>query len=125
QGRDGHSSFTHGVEIGVIRSDGSYDLQRSTEQLVQSFARTNPQLRRQSGYSRTAIAGRQGLTTTLRNVSETTGATEAVNLSTAHLRDGSVLFIIGVAPAEEARTYFNTFGRIRQSMRIDDSGGMR
>ncbi|HEV3485166.1 MAG TPA: hypothetical protein VG106_07145, partial [Vicinamibacterales bacterium] len=72
------------------------------------------------GYSRANIGGRQGLTTTLTNVSEATGETEAVNVSTVELRDGSVLFLIGVAPRDEARAYFNTFNRVRQSLQLAD-----
>jgi len=114
------SAFTHGVEIGVMQGDGS-TLQRSTDQLLQSFAQSNPQLRRQGGYGRANIGGRQGLTTTLSNVSEVTGESEAVNVSTTQLRDGSVLFVIGVAPADEARLYLNTFTRVRQGLQISDS----
>jgi hypothetical protein len=117
--QNGNSAFTHGVEIGVTRADGG-NLKQITEQLVQSFAQSNPQLRRQGGYSRTNVGGRQGLTTTLSNVSEVTGSTEAVNLSTVQLRDGSVLFIVGVAPAEDARAYLNTFARVRQNLQIAD-----
>lgn len=115
----GQSAFTHGVEVGVARSDGG-SLQQQTEQLLQGFARANPQLRRQGGYSRTTIGGRQGLTTTLTNVSDVTGERETVNVSTVQLQDGSVLFLIGVAPASEARTYLNTFGRVRQSVQLAD-----
>ena len=118
---DGHSAFTHGLEVGVTQGNGG-SLQQSTEQLLQSFARTNPDLRRQEGYSRTTIGGRQGLTTTLSNVSEVTGASEAVNLSTVQLQDGSVLFMIGVAPQDEARVYLNTFGRVRQSLQFSNGG---
>ena len=104
-----------------MQTDGG-SLQQNTEQLVQIFARTNPDLRRQGGYSRTSIGGRQGLTTTLSNVSELTGEREAVNVSTVQLSDGSVLFLLGVAPADEAQTYFNTFGRVRQSVQLRDDG---
>ena len=45
---------------------------------------------------------------------------EAVNLSTVQLQDGSMLFMIGVAPQEEARTYLNTFSRVRQSLELAD-----
>jgi Zn-dependent protease with chaperone function len=117
QTQDGHSAFTHGIEIGVTQGSGG-SLQQSTEQLLQSFARTNPELRRQGGYSRANIGGRQGLTTTLSNVSEVTGDRETVNLSTVQLSDGSVLFMIGVAPQDEARTYLNTFNRVRQSIQL-------
>jgi hypothetical protein len=98
------------------------NLQQSTEQLLQSFARTNPELRRQGGYSRANIGGRQGLTTNLSNVSEVTGERETVNLSTVQLSDGSLLFMIGVAPQDEARTYMNTFNRVRQSIQLANGG---
>ena len=116
---DGQSAFTHGLELGVMQTDGG-SLQQNTEQLLQSFARSNPELRRQGGYSRASIGGRQGLTTTLSNVSEVTGEREAVNVSTVQLSDGSVLFLLGVAPSDEAQTYFNTFGRVRQSVELRD-----
>jgi beta-barrel assembly-enhancing protease len=116
---NGQSAFTHGIEVGVTRADGN--LQQQTEQLLQGFAQSNPQLRRQGGYARTSIGGRQGLTTTLSNVSEVTGETEAVNVSTVQLRDGSVLFLIGVAPSDEARVYLNAFSRIRQNVQLADS----
>ena len=67
-----------------------------------------------------SVAGRDGLQTTLTNVSEVTGEREAVNVSTVQLRDGSVLFLIGVAPQSEARTYLNTFSRVRQSLQLAD-----
>ena len=119
-GQNGQSAFTHGLELGVTRADGN--LQQQTDALLQGFARSNPQLRRQGGYSRANIGGRQGLTTTLSNVSEVTGEEETVNLSTVQLRDGSILFLVGVAPADEARTYMNTFNRIRQNVQLSDSG---
>jgi Zn-dependent protease with chaperone function len=118
--QNGQSAFTHGIEIGVTRSNGN-NLQQQTEQLLQGFAQSNPQLRRQGGYTRTSFGGRRGLTTTLTNVSEVTGETEAVNVSTVQLSDGSLLFLIGVAPNDEARAYLNTFSRIRQNVQLADS----
>ena len=119
QAQNGQSTFTHGLEIGVTRPNGG-SLQQQTDRLLQGFAQANPQLRRQGGYSRTTIDGRQGLTTTLSNVSDATGQTEAVNVSTVQLSDGSLLFLIGVAPADEARAYLNTFARVRQTVDIAD-----
>jgi beta-barrel assembly-enhancing protease len=117
QGHNGGTAFTHGVEIGVT-SSGTGNLERDTEALLQNFAQTNPQLRRAGGYNRVSVDGRNGLTTTLRNVSEVTGSAEVVNLTTTQLPDGSMLFMIGVAPEGEARTYLNTFGRVRQTIDI-------
>jgi hypothetical protein len=47
-----------------------------------------------------------------------TGQQERVALSTVHLPDGSLLYLIGVAPRAEAQTYDNTFRRVRQSVQI-------
>jgi Zn-dependent protease with chaperone function len=113
------AAFTHGVQIGVTSATRS-NLQTVTDQLLQSFTQSNPQLRRQGGYTRATVGGRQGLTTTLSNVSDATGQREAISLSTVKLRDGSVLYILGVAPANEANTYFNTFSRVRQNMQLAD-----
>jgi beta-barrel assembly-enhancing protease len=115
----GGTTFTHGIEIGVA-SNGTGNLQRDTEALLQSFANTNPQLRRAGGYSRVNVDGRNGLTTTLRNVSEVTGTSEVVNVTTTFLSDGSMLYVIGVAPEQEAQTYLNTFGRVRQTIDLAD-----
>jgi hypothetical protein len=114
----GASAFTHGVQFGVAQ--GSGNLSRDTQQLVQGFARSNPDLRSAGGARRESVGGRQGITTPLSNVSEVTGQREYVALSTAQLRDGSVLFMIGVAPQAEAGTYENAFRRIRQALQIAD-----
>jgi Zn-dependent protease with chaperone function len=117
--RNGNTAFTHGVQIGTV-SGGTGNLQRDTDQLLQNFAKTNPQLRRQSGYQRDSVGGRQGLTTRLSNVSEVTGKAESITVSTTRLRDDSVLFVIGVAPQDEAGAYQQAFQRVRQSLQLND-----
>jgi beta-barrel assembly-enhancing protease len=119
EGGYGQNAFTHGIQVGVTRPTQG-NLQSATEQLLQGFAESNPRLQRQGGYSRTSVGGRQGLTTTLSNVSEATGETEAINVTTVQLRDRSVLYIIGVAPADEAQSYFNTFARVRANLQLAD-----
>ena len=118
-GDGGNTVFTHGVEIGVAQG-GTGNLQRDTEQLLQSFARSNPDLRRTSGTRRVSIGGRQGLVTPLSNVSDATGEREYVDLTTAQLADGSILYMIAVAPQQEADVYSRTFERVRGSMQISD-----
>jgi hypothetical protein len=117
--QDGNTTFTHGVQIGTV-SAGTGNLQRDTDQLLQNFAASNPQLRRQTNYQRDTIAGRQALTTRLSNVSEVTGRPESITLSTTRLRDNSVLFVIGVSPQEEATTYQSAFRQVRQSIQLSD-----
>jgi beta-barrel assembly-enhancing protease len=117
QTQGGGSAFTHGVQVGVIQASGG-NLQQATEQIVEGFRQSNPQLQRQGGYSRATIGGRQGLVATLTNRSEVTGEQEVVNLSTVQVDDGAILYLVGVAPSSEARAYANTFARIRQSVQI-------
>lgn len=73
------------------------ELTQGTQELLQLFARSNPQVRSQ-GSRRETIAGRPGLTTTLANVSEVTGAAEMIALSTIQLQDGTLLYVLGVVP---------------------------
>ena len=124
QGQSGGTAFTHGVEIGVMRSDRN-DLQQATDELLQGFARNNPQLRREGNYQRDSVGGRQGLTTTLTNVSDVTGQPEYISVATTRLRDGGVLYVIGVSPRQEAGTYDPAFRRIRQSLQIADGQALR
>lgn len=118
QGDNGGSAFTHGVEIGV--SQGTGNLQNDTNSLLRNFAQGNPQLQ-QSGRARNEnVGGRTGITLQLANVSEVTGQPEYISLSTTELRDGSLLYVIGVAPRTEADTYDSTFRKVRQSIQISD-----
>ena len=119
QAQDGSSAFTHGVQIGMA-SRGSGDLRRDTDQLISSLTRSNTQLRSSGGYARETIGGRAALRTTLSNVSEVTGQKEAVSLTTTELADGRLLFLIGVAPQNEASAYENAFRRVRQSVELSD-----
>jgi predicted Zn-dependent protease len=117
--QDGATAFTHGVQVGTV-SGGTGNLQQDTNQLLQNFAKSNPNLRRETNYARDTIGGRQALTTRLTNVSEVTGQPESITLSTTRLRDNSILFVIGVAPQAEAGSYQETFRRVRQQIQLND-----
>jgi Zn-dependent protease with chaperone function len=118
--REGNATaFTHGVQIGVVQ--GSGNLARDTQQILNGFAQSNPELRQEGQPRRDTVGGRNGLTTFLTNTSEVTGARERIAFSTTQLRDGSVLFIVGVAPQNEANSYDNAFRRVRQSVQISDN----
>jgi hypothetical protein len=116
---DGQTAFTHGVQIGVAQG-GSGDLRRETDELLRSFARSNPELRVAGNARRESVGGRPAITTPLTNISDVTGQREYVSLSTTQLHDGSLLYIIGVAPESEARTYDSAFRRVRASLQIAD-----
>jgi Zn-dependent protease with chaperone function len=114
------SAFTHGFQVGVTNVRGSGNLQRDTEGLIQAFAKGNPQLRASGNYARDRISGRNAIRTNLSNVSEVTGQREHVSLTTTQLADGRVLYLIGVAPQNEASAYENAFQRVRQSIQLAD-----
>ena len=116
--QSGNTGFTHGVQLGVIPNE-AHSLQEASDELIESLRQGNPQLRRQNGYARESISGRSALSTTLRNVSES-GRPELIGLSTVALSDGSVLYLIAVAPQEEASVYNTVFRRVKQTLRIRD-----
>lgn len=118
--RQGNTAgITHGVQAGITAGQ-SQDLERETQTLVQGFARSNPQLRQSGGYQATSVGGRSGLATTLSNVSEATGQPEQIALFTTRLRDGSLFYLLGVAPQSEAAAYADAFARVRSTLRLND-----
>jgi Zn-dependent protease with chaperone function len=117
---NGSNVFTHGVEVGVARNE-SHDLQTATDELLQSLGQGNPQMRRVSNYRRGSIGGRSGLTTTLSNVSEATGAPETIQIFSTLMRDGNLLYLIAVAPSNEFSGYQNVFQRVAGSLQFMDT----
>jgi len=115
---NGRSAFTHGVQFGVAQG-GSGNLQRDTDQLLQNFAKSNPNLRSQGSRS-DSLGGRTGLTTTLSNTSDVSGRAEVVNVSTTKLRNGNTLFMIAVAPESDYDDYAGAFRSVRQGLQITD-----
>jgi len=118
QGDSGGGAFTHGVEIGITKGTGN--LQRDTNALLKGFAQANPDLRQQGNSRSESVAGRTGITVPLSNVSAITGQEEYVSLATAQLRDGNLLYVIGVAPRTETGAYDAAFRRVRQDLQVSD-----
>ncbi len=115
----GGTAFTHGIEFGMAQGGGR-NLQRDTQSLLNKFAQSNPELRLQGNYNRVDVNGRPGLVAQLSNRSEVTGQQEFIQLTTTYLSDGSMLYMIGVAPQNEANTYNSAFNRVRQTLRLAD-----
>ena len=111
------SVFTHGVEMGVARNE-THDLQTSTDELIRSLSQSNPRMRRDSGYERGNIGGRQGMRTILTNQNDATGRMERIALYTAFLDDGTLFYMIGVAPENEYGTYDQVFNRVAGSLQF-------
>ena len=111
------SVFTHGVEAGIARNE-SHDLQTATDELIEALAQSNPRLGRQGNYSRASIGGTTGLRTTLSNVSDATGGNEQIALYTTQLRDGTLFYLIGVAPQQEFSRYDSVFRKVASSLQF-------
>ncbi len=114
------TTFTHGLEVGLIGNE-SHTLEEATDELIDGFSQSNPELRQRGNYRRETIGGRTGLTAQFTNRSDATGDQELVTLSTIQLRDGSLLYLVGVAPQDEADVYDQAFRRARQSIRLTDA----
>src|SRR5216683_2500718 len=108
---NGQAVFTHGVTFGVAQTQNR-DLQRATEEFVNSLAQGNRSMRSIGGYGRTTVSGRTGLITTLNNVNEATGRPESIKVVTTPLRNGGLFYMLAVSPQGEARTFDSAFNNV-------------
>ena len=115
---NGQAVFTHGANFGVAQTNNR-NLQRATDELLNSLAQGNNSLRRSGGYQRTTIDGRNALWSTLSNTNEATGRAESIRLITTQLRNGQLLYMIAVAPQNE-RNFEGAFQNMLRSIRIND-----
>jgi hypothetical protein len=112
---DGQNVFTHGTQIGLARNE-THDLETATDELIQSLGQGNPQLRRASNPSHGSLGGQEALRTSLSNVSEVTGGQERIDLYTSLMRDGTLFYVIGVAPQAEYGNYSPVFSKVLRSI---------
>ncbi len=114
---NGQSIFTHGIEIGISRNE-AHDLQNATRELLDTLAQNNPRMGRPTQFDRTSIDGRPALRTTVSNVSDATGARETIEVYTTQMADGTLLYAIGVAPANTFDRYRDVFQQIVASLNL-------
>jgi predicted Zn-dependent protease len=114
---NGQSVFTHGTQIGLARNE-THDLATATDELLQQLGQGNPQLQRASNTVRGSLGGQEALRTSLTNVSEVTGTEERIDLYTSLMRDGTLFYVIGVAPAAEYNQYSPVFSKVVRSIQF-------
>ncbi len=114
---NGQAVFTHGVNLGAAQTNRR-NLRQATQELINSLAQSNRSLRMSGGFQRTSFSGRNGLITTLSNVNEATGRAESIRLITTQLQDGTLFYMISVAPQGE-RNFDNAFQTMFSSVRIN------
>jgi Zn-dependent protease with chaperone function len=113
------SVFTHGVEVGVARNE-RHELPEATRDFIQVLAQSNRRLSQRTEPVNAIVAGRRALQTTLTNVSDATGQPEVIQLVTTRLNDGTLFYVIAVAPDSDYRAYDGTFTQIVRSIRLND-----
>ena len=96
----------------------AHDLQTATDDLINAFARGNPDMGRPSRYEQVSVDGHRSLRTTLSNRNEVTGLPETIQLVTVDLSNSELLYSIGVAPSNEFASYRSVFNRILGSIRL-------
>ncbi len=114
---NGQTVYTHGIQIGVTRNE-AHDLKTATDDLINAFARGNPDMGRPSRYEQVSVDGHRSLRTTLSNRNEVTGLPETIQLVTVDLSNSELLYSIGVAPSNEFASYRSVFNRILGSIRL-------
>ena len=113
------SVFTHGVGMGLARND-KRNLRVTTDEFIASDVLVNPGGGGGFHYRRVTIGDRPGLHTVLMSVSEATGEPERIEVFTTLLRDGTLFYLLAVAPRDGASDYHGTFQRIAGSIQIMD-----
>ena len=116
---NGQSVFTHGVEVGVSRKE-RHELPDATQDFIAVLTQSNRRLVQRSRPTNASMAGRQALQTTLDNVSDASGQPEVIQLVTTRLRDGTLFYLLAVAPEPDARAYETTFQQFVRSIRLND-----
>lgn len=119
EGAYGDNGITHGALVGVTQAN-SNNLAQATEQYVDGVLQDNNYLRQNTGYTRTTIGGRQALATVLSGRSPITNRTEVATVYTTQLRNGSLLYVIAIAPENESENYNATFRNMIRSIRLND-----
>jgi predicted Zn-dependent protease len=116
---NGQRVYTHGVNVGTARVQ-STDLRSATDEFVRALEASSRDLRRQSDFRRTNISGRDALSMTFTNTNEATGRQEDVNVYTLMLRNGSLFYLITVAPGNDRQSFQRAFQDVFRSIEIRD-----
>lgn len=113
------SVFTHGLGMGLIRNDKG-NLQTTTDDFIESQVLVAGGPRRPLRYRSVTIADRPAIQTVLTTVSEATNQPEQIEVYTTLLRNGTVLYLLAVAPRARVSDYADTFRQVVGSIEIMD-----
>jgi hypothetical protein len=111
--------FTHGVNFSVFRPQ-SRNLQQATNELINSLAQGNPNLRQSGSSQRVTFSGRSGLSTRFTNTNEATARSEIVTVVTTQLRNGDLFSMAAVTPQTDVGSFQSAFSNILRSIQFND-----
>ncbi len=119
EGAYGDNGITHGVMLGVVKTQ-SRNLQQASEEYVEGVLQGNNYLRQNSNFTRTTLGGRQAYATVLSGRSPVTNRNEIATVYTTQLSNGSLLYIVAVTPENESSSYNTAFRNMIRSVRLND-----
>lgn len=105
--------------MGLARND-KRNLQATTDDFIELRVLVNPSPGRAFRYRTVTIGDRPGLHTVLSHVSEATGEAERIEMFTTLLRDGTLFYVLAIAPLDCVLDYAGTFRRVVGSIEILD-----
>jgi hypothetical protein len=115
---NGQTMFTHGIEFGVAKSN-TRDLREATAVWLNAVAQNNPELRLAGKQETGQISQRTAIATPLSNPSPL-GGQERITVYTTFLADGTLFYILTLAPDAEAATYMPVFQKVVASVRLTE-----
>ena len=113
------SVLTHGIRMGFARNDKD-DLRITTDDFIASYVLVTPRPGQTFGYRWVMVGDRPGLHTVLTATSVATGRPEQIEVFTSLLHDGTMFYLLTVAPRDRVLAYTSTFRRVMASVQILD-----
>lgn len=118
EGAYGNEGITHGVVIGVMKGTGNF--RQDSQNYINAILQGNSYLRQQGGFSSGRISGRNALAATLSGTSPITRRAERDIIYTVQLANGSLLYVVTVAPQDQSSSYDPAFRNLINSIRVND-----
>jgi hypothetical protein len=113
--QQGHSVVTHGAVVGVAAAQTN-DLTAASNQFVEGVLQGNSYLSGRSATARARLGNWTGLQRRLTGLSPVTRRQEIVDVSTALIGNGQLLYILQIVPSDEESLYRNAFVQMLNSL---------
>jgi hypothetical protein len=116
-GADGNGNVAYGLIIDVFQPQGARNINEATAQFLESLRKSNPSMKSVRSSVQTRVDGQTALLSEMSNDSPV-GGKETDIIITVRRPDGSLLYFIEVAPANDFPRYQNAFRNVMSSVRL-------